>query len=68
MSEITNPDDIEVIMNCTKGGCGTFVDAERCGRCGFNREEAERRKGLPMIRGADGLWRKYVWMGRRSRR
>lgn len=43
---------------CTMGGCLDFGAA--CLRCGFERREAEFRRALPMIRGEDGLRRKYT--------
>lgn len=36
-------------------GCGL-----QCERCGWNRQEYERRKALPLVRGEDGLRRKIL--------
>jgi len=52
------------MMDCTMGGCGTLWYPGACKRCGFNWDEAERRKKLPLVEDErDGLRRKHV--GRR---
>jgi len=39
---------------------GCTAGEKKCGGCGFDRAEAERRKRLPFVRGEDGLLRKIV--------
>ena len=55
----TNNDAL-MVMKCLQGGCSHHNDFKSCPRCGFNRDEDKRRKKLPMIKGEDGLLRKYV--------
>lgn len=43
--------------NCLRGGCDSVG---KCSRCGFDREEYERRKKLPLVLGPDGLRRKII--------
>lgn len=55
--------------NCLQGGCAAYheglmnKDTEvgaMCMGCGFDRAEAERRKGLPTVTGSDGMRRMIV--------
>lgn len=48
------------IDGCLQGGCAKFQDLDACKICGFNKEEHARRLKLPLVKGPDGLWRKYV--------
>lgn len=43
--------------NCLLGGCDTIG---KCSRCGFDREENERRKKIQLVRGNDGIRRKII--------
>lgn len=52
------------IEGCTQGGCGHFAGVTNCKSCGFWKEEAARRRELPLIKDqATGLRRKYVGKG-----
>lgn len=44
---------------CIYGGCSSG-GGPWCNRCGFNRYEDERRRNLPLVKGEDGISRKYV--------
>lgn len=48
------------IQKCTMGGCGTLWYPGACKKCGFNKDEAERRRKLPMEVCPDGLRRKIL--------
>ena len=43
--------------NCLKGGC---YWPSGCSSCGFDKNEAERRKQLPLVLCKDGLRRKII--------
>ncbi|MBR2896814.1 MAG: hypothetical protein IKC04_02865 [Oscillospiraceae bacterium] len=43
---------------CLLRGCDAEIRA--CGTCGWNKQEAVRRRNLPLTRGADGLRRMLV--------
>lgn len=43
----------------SRANCQTHSTAE-CLKCGWNPEEQARRKTLPLIRGADGLYHKDI--------
>ena len=43
---------------CLLHGCDAEI--KNCARCGWNRQEAARRRRLPLVRCADGLKRKIV--------
>lgn len=40
--------------------CGTCYSMTNCERCGWNADEAARRKLLPLIEREDGLRRKII--------
>lgn len=46
-------------MKCTNER-GKFCKKQDCERCGFNPEEAERRKDIPLTECDDGLRRKIL--------
>ena len=48
------------IEGCLQGGCAQFQDLATCKTCGFCKEEHTRRLTLPLVKGPDGLRRKYV--------
>lgn len=55
---------IKAIDECLMGGCGNILAGyENCKHCGFNKYEDRRRKRLPLIKGEDGLRRRYVGKG-----
>lgn len=43
------------IKDCTMGGCGTLWYPGACKKCGFNKDEAERRRRLPIEVRPNGL-------------
>ena len=43
---------------CLLHGCDAEI--KTCVRCGWNKQEAARRRRLPLVRCADGLRRKLV--------
>lgn len=46
-------------MKCTNER-GKFCDTRNCAHCGFNPEEAKRRKEIPLTLCEDGLRRKIL--------
>ncbi len=52
--ETISPKDFCILHGCHTGA-GPW-----CNRCGFNRQEDERRRQLPLVMGDDGILRKYV--------
>ena len=48
------------IEHCIHGGAACNSPESCNTKCGFNFKENERRKKLPLVKGEDGLWRKYV--------
>lgn len=46
-------------MKCTNEN-GNFCEHRDCARCGFNADEAERRKNIPLTECDDGLRRKVI--------
>ena len=49
--------------NCLRGGCADgHVSKSNCQYCGFDVDEDERRKALPLVKGEDGLYRKNVYV------
>lgn len=44
---------------CINGGCA-HGHGPWCKKCGWNVNEAERRKGIPLVLDGDGLYRKHV--------
>lgn len=51
----------ELLKKCSLQGC-EYNDCvtEKCERCGFFSEEAERRRELPLVEDGDGLRRKII--------
>lgn len=39
-----------------------YAGGEACLRCGWQQEELERRKGLPLVKDENGIRRKHVGM------
>lgn len=39
-----------------------YAGGETCRRCGWQQEELERRKGLPLVKDENGIRRKHVGM------
>lgn len=46
-------------MTCTNDS-GKFCESKDCENCGFNPQEAERRKNIPLTLCKDGLRRKII--------
>lgn len=55
--ETISPKDFCIQYGC-RNGAGPW-----CCQCGFNRQEDERRRQLPLVKGADGILRKHVGGG-----
>lgn len=56
----------EKATKCIRGeyvSCGENDGGRRCKSCGWSREEQERRRGIPLTRGENGLLRKEVGIG-----
>ena len=56
-------EDLQGKPNCTyhAAGCADYRNGiTDCSRCGFDRDEAERRRKIPFTIGADGLARKII--------
>ena len=53
----------EAMEGCLQGGCGHFQGVASCKMCGFWKAEHARRLKLPLVKGRDGLRRKYVGKG-----
>lgn len=61
---ITQDDVVKALDVCLAGGCKEFRGFAGCARCGFNKYEDRRRKRLPLVKGPDGLRRRYVGIKR----
>ena len=53
-------EDLHGKPNCTYHAADYRNGITDCSRCGFDRDEAERRRKIPFTIGADGLARKII--------
>ena len=52
---------LSCVVSGVRIGCdGQIYPTEECEHCGWNKKENERRKKLPLVKGADGLYRRLT--------
>lgn len=53
--------ELPCVLSRSQRNCGAeFMAQPPCESCGWNKEECNRRKGLPLERDENGLRRKYI--------
>lgn len=58
--KVTDEDREATKENCIMGGCARFLGLEECRKCGHWLTEMERRMGLRLVPGPNGLKRLVI--------